>query len=63
VRVPAHHHPAGRITSGSVLTLEHMDEPLVESAADTDDALGPQYLSNCDPGDETAEVSEPPIAA
>jgi hypothetical protein len=40
-----------------------MDEPLVESAADTDDALGPQYLSNCDPGDETAEVSEPPIAA
>jgi hypothetical protein len=39
-----------------------MDEPAAELAA-SGEPVEPQYLADCDPGDETAEVSEPPLAA
>ncbi|HEY7207890.1 MAG TPA: hypothetical protein VH416_06575 [Gaiellaceae bacterium] len=42
-----------------------MDEPVTETAL-SDEAPGPSYLADCDPGDEDDEAPrslEPPLAA
>jgi hypothetical protein len=39
-----------------------MDEPVAAPAA-SEEPVEPQYLADCDPGDETVEASEPHLAA